>query len=490
MTDTLWSQRAEQCVLGTLMAYPATWNECADVITTPDLFYDRNHRLIAWALIQRARNGDSIEVMAMFDALAQIPFADAVRAMDDGVVVLPRADMDPSDSVLAAVGASVLSGLTEHAAKHRIKGAATAIVSHYKQRRLADELKKALEKLTGTGGRDQAPAIVDTLVNEASRVIGGHYAAQRIGEALADAITVHDQAKLQGSAAVGLWGLESMDKHIPLRQGKLIVLAAPPGAGKTSLALQSIMRTWTEFDSDSAAIVSLEMESWELASILAGAQIGVSRSAIEAGELTDSQRAEIVAIQAEWEKRGSGPLIKTGGEPTTINDVCTWVRQRYHRSGGKLKYVCVDHIGLLEKENPKQTDYDKLSSASDKLKKLCNSLRICVLCLSQMNRDSRQWRNKDGSAGAMPEPQMGCLKGSGDIEEDADAVVVLWERSTVSYDTATITAVAVKQRNGPRARIDLTFHKANGQKFEEQTGVKRVGNVKMFDAPKDEEDIL
>jgi replicative DNA helicase len=485
------SERGEQCVLGTLLMHPQAWNDVADIVTTPEMFYDRNRRLLAWVLIQRARNGEPIDMGSMQDALMQIPFADSVRGMDDGICVMTRAGIDPSDSLMLAIGFNGLADLGTHAARHRVKAAALALVEHYRQRQLAEELELALAKLTSVGGRGAAGEIGDRVVNRTSRILGGAYGSKRMDEALADALAAHDAAKINGTAACGRWGVGSLDRKLPIRPGKLYILAGQPGGGKTSLALQAVMATWGDFGPDSAAIISREMSASELAAILAGAQMGISRDTLESGDLTESQRAELIAIQQDWTKRGGGPVVHDSGEKVTVNDVCTWVRQRHARSGGKLKVVVVDHAGLLDKTDNRQSDYDKVSEVSDRLKKLCNAMNIAVILLSQMNRASRNnMRGQDGSAGLMPEPAQGCLKSSGDLEEDADAVVALWDRTKPDYADATVTACIIKNRLGGRGHIDLVFHKADGQRFEEAAEAKRKGNVRMFTPPDEAENIF
>ncbi len=92
--------------------------------------------------------------------------------------------------------------------------------------------------------------------------------------------------------------------------------------------------------------------------------------------------------------------------------------------------------------------------------------RVCVLLLSQLNRDGRKAnRNKVGVVGVAPEPRLEDLRGSGSIEQDSNAVVLLWPKSQTIAPSIQILCHIAKNRGGQMAKTELTFARADGQKF-------------------------
>jgi replicative DNA helicase len=96
------------------------------------------------------------------------------------------------------------------------------------------------------------------------------------------------------------------------------------------------------------------------------------------------------------------------------------VKRRMLESDGKLKLVVVDYLQLLGGGRADMNEYEKVSEISRVLKVLARELRIPVLALSQMSRDSEK-----GATSTPREPRLSDLRGSGTIEQDADAVLFI-----------------------------------------------------------------
>ncbi len=153
--------------------------------------------------------------------------------------------------------------------------------------------------------------------------------------------------------------------------------------------------------------------------------------------------------------------------------MCAWIRQRHVRSAGRLALVVIDYLQLIDAKG-KQTEYDRISEASRALKRIANHLNVCVLLLSQFNRDgSKSERDASGRVKGNPEPRMQDLRGSGSIEQDADAVVFIWPPYEAETPDLPCTLKVAKNRAGAKPRIEAVFERGNGQMFREMSSSRK-----------------
>jgi replicative DNA helicase len=119
-------------------------------------------------------------------------------------------------------------------------------------------------------------------------------------------------------------------------------------------------------------------------------------------------------------------------------------------SKGSLRFVVVDYLQLLQVSNQKASEYERISEISRTLKIIARELRIPILALSQMSRDSEK------GAGAR-EPRLSDLRGSGSIEQDADAVIFIHRVDEGSSDNRQVKIIVAKNRFGPTGDMSMTF---------------------------------
>lgn len=479
------SERAEQIVLGTVMLWPKTWSEAADVIRSPGMFYKRDHQIVAWAVMDRVAKGIDPSNEAITDFLMHVSFQDVIRVLKDHSLIIRAQDsLEYADTALMAIGG--MNGCTDLCAvgsKPYMAQAAAAVANHYRQRMMMELLDEAAHSLSKANGRDFTNVIADTVINGSARIVGGVTKTASMGEALEEVVK-----RLRSGIAVfrSTWGVKSLDDAIQLRSGRFVILAAQPGGGKSSLALQAAMATWRAHGPHTAAICSLEMPSRELSTILAGAEIGVSRQDIENATVPIEKIQQMEDIAQHWRSHGA-PSIKESDEKCSVNDFASWVRQLYIRSGGKLRLVVCDYLQILDATNPRHSSYDRICEVTRAVKRLANDLNICVLGLAQMNREGRKaGRDKTGMVTANPEPRMEDLAGSGTLEQDSDGIVFLWPRGSRGVGVEAVTAKIAKNRGGKSGTlVDLDFNKADGQRFTdgrsmgEMTGDLAVRTFKM-----------
>lgn len=248
-------------------------------------------------------------------------------------------------------------------------------------------------------------------------------------------------------AAQGLSsGFDSIDGILcGLRPGNLIVLAARPGHGKTSLAAAialSVARA-----GDGVLSVSLEMAADELVERLLSLQSGVSHRRIRDGRIDDPVEGDQLTEASNELARM--PLQVLDQPQVTLSDIATHTRLLNRQHG--LKLLIVDYLQLLEPTDRKQVREQQVADQSRSLKMLAKSIGIPVLCLAQLNRGVE---NRDDKR-----PRLSDLRESGAIEQDADAVLFLYRpgANDPNEDHAAGKLIIAKNRHGETGDIDLQW---------------------------------
>jgi replicative DNA helicase len=251
--------------------------------------------------------------------------------------------------------------------------------------------------------------------------------------------------------------MTGLDNEVQLRAGGLYVLAAGPGCGKTSLALHAASATTATSRPGQVLFVSLEMKPADIAGILAGRALGIGADHIRNGTLDGGTRDQVVDLAEKW-KNGE-LIVRDSSAGATVDGICAWSRMRRNAAGGKLALVIIDYLQLIDSPDPRATEYQRLSYATRRLKQMALEIDAPILLLSQLSRDgTKQTRDKEGKTKASPEPRLADLRGSGSIEQDADAVVALYRTGEEEGEARPMRALILKNRRGRQGAIDLLFY--------------------------------
>jgi replicative DNA helicase len=242
--------------------------------------------------------------------------------------------------------------------------------------------------------------------------------------------------------------------------GNLIVMAARPGVGKTSLALHFAMEAakagyWIN-------IFSLEMNKEDLARILIATASGVYRSDIRDGFIKREDWKQINQAVAIIEKL---PIIFRDAAGMNINQIKSVIRK--NKKNGRCDFAIVDYLQLVKSASPKAIRELEVSEISRTLKTAALAENIPILALSQLNRDA------DGQM-----PKLSHLRESGAIEQDADIVIFLVK------DGNNIRFSVAKHRRGRLCDIDI-FHNEEMTKFSE---IPNYNSPYPADNPKETKD--
>ena len=248
------------------------------------------------------------------------------------------------------------------------------------------------------------------------------------------------------------------------KPGEMIVLAARPSVGKTSLAMnmvENIAFSSKYVDSPKHALVfSLEMSATSLAMRLICGRARVNLNDLRKGFVPRGQAEKLHQTSKEFQQ-ASLWVDDTSG--LSINQIRAKARRLKMRN--KLDFVVVDYLQLISTESRVLSRENQISEISRGLKAMAKELDVPVLVLSQLNRDSEKERR---------DPRLSDLRESGAIEQDADVVILLGKQRKgedvreMDYDAEgdapeedfePIVLILAKQRNGPTGKINLAFRR-------------------------------
>lgn len=254
----------------------------------------------------------------------------------------------------------------------------------------------------------------------------------------------------QGDDVIGVpTGFTDLDRILGgLNRSDLLILAARPGMGKTSLqnaiALTAAMRYGKR-----VAMFNLEMSGEQLVQRMIAAETRIDSQRLRRGQLHEHE----LPIFMEAIGRLSETRIFIDDTPSiTPNQLRTKCRRLYAEHG--LDLIIIDYLQLMSAEHTTNNRVMEISEISRGLKGLARELDVPVLAAAQLSRAVEQRQDKH--------PQLSDLRDSGSIEQDADIVMFIYRDEYYNPDTTERPNIAelsiAKHRNGPTGVIDLYWH--------------------------------
>lgn len=247
-------------------------------------------------------------------------------------------------------------------------------------------------------------------------------------------------------------GFTDLDELIELRPGTMGVVAARPSMGKSVLVTNIVENAALRQDR-AVLFQSLEMSEEELVERMLSSQARVPLSRFRKGRIPHSSWSAIVEACNRFEKSGLWIDDSGGLTSTEISMRARTLHRRLSASGG-LDLIVVDYLQQLKAPSSRMTETEAVSDASRALKALAKDLGVPVLVVSQLSRAPELRPDK--------RPQLSDLRQSGQIEQDADVVMLMFREDYYDPETekAGIAEVNIaKQRNGPVGRVELRFQK-------------------------------
>ena len=414
---------AEKAVLGSMLISQDAVADVVEAIRGND-FYHPAHETIFEAVVELFGQGIRPDVLTVADALTKrgqltkIGGATYLNELTDGVRVAAN----------ASYHAKIVG---ERAMLRRLIDAGTRIV----QLGYAED-----------GGEpiDLVNLAQAEMYRVADRGAKEDYVA--VGSIIEDALNEIEAAGSRGGAIRGIpTGFGKLDSVTQgLHPGQMVVIAARPGLGKSTLALD-FARTAAIRDRRTTAFFSLEMPKIEILQRLLSAESDVLLAKMRSGDLNENDWMKVHKIQ---DKIKGAPLYIDDSPNLSLMEIRAKARRIKQQHG--LELVVIDYLQLMTSGKDKvESRQQEVSEFSRSLKLLAKELEIPVIALSQLNRGPEQRADK--------RPALSDLRESGSIEQDAD-VVILLHRDLGDQDRAgEADLILAKHRNGQTCDIPVLF---------------------------------
>lgn len=235
-----------------------------------------------------------------------------------------------------------------------------------------------------------------------------------------------------------------------LHNSDLIILAARPARGKSSLALQ-LAKNVALYNGTPTLFFSLEMSNDQLIQRLIASESKVELGKIRSGKL---DQAEQHALKVSGETLSNLPLYFNDRSAISIRDIKNQIKSHNIRNPKKIGFVVVDYLQLMAVGNGGRDNMVQMvTEISRGLKMIAKDFNIPVLALSQLSRDVEKRAGK---------PKLSDLRDSGSIEQDADIVCFLHSTNVHedSYGEREIELLVEKHRSGPCFDSKMSFNGA------------------------------
>ncbi len=236
-----------------------------------------------------------------------------------------------------------------------------------------------------------------------------------------------------------------------LQRSDLVVLAARPSLGKTSLALD-IAKNVALKENLAVGFFSIEMSQEQVIDRLVSSQANVDLWRLRTGRLSDhGEDNDFVRIRDAMETLSKVPLYIDDVSSPTVMQIRAMSR-RLQAEHGNLGLVVVDYLQLIRGHYQAESRVQEVSEISRSLKAMAKELNVPVLAISQLSRAVEM--RSDAV------PKLSDLRESGSIEQDADVVMFIYREDKVKKNTERKNMADImieKHRNGPTGKVELYF---------------------------------
>ena len=424
------SIEAESSVLGGLLLDNAAWDRVGDLLMEGD-FYRYEHRMIYDAIGALINTNQPADVITVFEHLQNQGQSEEVG------------------------GLTCLNALAQYVPS---AGNIRRYAEIVRERSVLRKLIAATDEIA-TDAFNPRGRHVAQIVDQAEQKIfniGEHGAKLKHGFQGMDALVVALLDRVQVLAnkpqdvtgvRTGFYDLDRMTSGF--QAGDLVVLAARPSMGKSSLAI-NIAEHVALNENLPVAVFSMEMSAAQLAVRIVGSIGRIDQSHLRNGRLTDDEWPRLTEA-IEKLRHISLHIDESAG--LTSTELRANAR-RLARQCGKLGLIVVDYLQLMSGSSSNEENRaTELGEISRGLKMLAKELQCPVLALSQLNRSVERRTDK--------RPMMSDLRESGAIEQDADLILFIYRDDYYNKESSKEPGVAeviiAKQRNGPTGTVKLAF---------------------------------
>lgn len=423
---------AETNVLGSILIDQEAIAKIADILSSDD-FYKEAHEQIFETMLELYSEREPIDLLSLTNRLQEKQILDKIGGR----------------AYLAELTNSVVtsSNILSYAQIVQKKAALRKLI-------------RAAQEITALGFSEEEK--VDALLDEAEQKIfqiSQKHLKQNfipVKSILDDTFERIDEMHREGGRIRGLpTGFYDLDNKLAgLQKSDLVILAARPSMGKTTLALDIARQIGKA--GHPVGIFSLEMSKEQLVDRMLCAEAGVDLWRMRTGRLSDREEDDdFPRIGHAMSVLSEAPIFIDDSATANIMELRTKARRLKAEHG--LELIMIDYLQLMEGRSKNSDNrVQEVSEISRALKALARELNIPVLALSQLSRAVEMERP--------PKPKLAHLRESGSIEQDADVVLFIYreymyKRDETDPDKRNIAEVIIaKHRNGPTGWLELVFN--------------------------------
>ena len=412
------SQEAEESVLGAMLIDKDAVIAVAEFLFPGD-FYDERLKEIYQACLELYEDRTPIDVLTVTEKLKKRKI---LKSAGSSSFLADLANKVPTAAHVEHYGKIV----KDTATKRALMSAASRLVEVSMDESLAagEALDRAESEIFSLSQKSLSKTFVS------------------VKDTLAESFDRLDELHKSGAGIRGVpTGFADLDDALAgLQQSNLLILAARPGVGKTSLATNIAQYVAVELKRP-VGFFSLEMSREELVDRLLVAQADIDAWKLKTGKLSEDDFTKLSNAMGEL---AEAPIFIDDTPALSILEMRTKARRLQVERGVDL--IVVDYLQLA-RSRQLENRVQEVSEISQGLKNLARELKVPVLALSQL---SRAVETRGGK-----KPQLSDLRDSGSIEQDADVVMFLWREDEENSENMMLDIA--KHRNGPLKSVPLHF---------------------------------
>ena len=417
---------AEQSLLGCILIDNEVLSEVVDKLSDED-FYQESHRLIMSAILKVFNQRKPTDLVTITDSLEK-----------DG-------------NLEKAGGIEYITRLMEIPSAANYRSYFDIVKRDSVNRELIRASRRIIENSMSSGDGMQSVQYAEKLIYDISKK-GDSSTMDDIRESTVvnDVIDRFETISRDKDALRGVpTGFPFLNKLTNgFQRSDLIVIAARPGSGKTSLAMNIVEAA--AYQGNVCAVFSLEMPKLQIVQRLLCASAKVSMSDALSGKLTPNDWKALIRTGEELKKLS---IIIDDSSRVTPAEILSKCRRIKSKNGGRLDLVMIDYIQLMSSGRREENRVREIAQITGDLKIMAKELNVPVIALSQLRR-------------MQGEPQLIDLRDSGAIEQDADMVIFInrpdmtatpeeIEKKKIIRGMADL--IVAKHRNGETGRTQLRF---------------------------------
>lgn len=418
------NMQTEQALLGALMLRPDGMYDVTDVVKR-ESFYAEKHRLIYDAMHELHNRHEPIDLLSVSSRLKELGKFDSIGG---GSYLASLVDAVPSSSN-AKYYAEIIQ--RKYLLRALIDAAEHISELGYNEtdelENILDEAEHKIYSITNAGVTKKFVNIKDTLEEAWERLDAIHKGG----------------GQLRGIPS----GFPALDNLLSgFQKSDLIILAARPSMGKTTLALDIARQAAIQYNVP-VGIFSLEMNTQQLVDRMLAAESRVNAWKLRTGKLSLDE--DFDKLRNSLEKLSKAPIFIDDQAGNSIIKMRSAARKLKTEKG--LGLIIVDYLQLMTTAKHYDSMVNQITEVSRSLKGLAKELDVPVIALSQLNRAIETRRDR---------PRLSDLRDSGSIEQDADVVMFIHrdDKYNEQSDKPNVAQIIIeKHRNGPVGEIELYF---------------------------------